>query len=90
LGGRDGKVRTDLLTYPRRRTWNASDGTSSPDARHGLVAQVSPTLADLGSRSTILYPTSRPWQPASRPWVPDDERAGRVRPRHGLPAKAAA
>jgi hypothetical protein len=35
LGGRDGKVRTDLLTYPRRRTWNASGGTSSPDAlRH--------------------------------------------------------
>jgi hypothetical protein len=33
--------------YPRRRTWNASDGTSSPDARHGLAAQVSPTLADL-------------------------------------------
>jgi len=40
LGGRDGKVRSDLLTYPRRRTWNASGGTSSPDARPGLADQL--------------------------------------------------
>jgi len=25
--------RTDLLTYPRARTWNASGGTSSPPRR---------------------------------------------------------
>jgi hypothetical protein len=42
LGGRDGKVRTGLLAYPRRRIWNASGSTSSPDARPGLADQVRP------------------------------------------------
>jgi len=68
LGGRDGKVRAGLLTYPRRRTWNASGGTSSPDS----AARPRPWLT-CGSSAAVqrLTPGSAVWSLAFglAPWT---------------------
>jgi hypothetical protein len=74
LGGRDGKVRTDLLTYPRRRTWNASGGTSSGRGRPRDAAAAERVLFALVA-NRALAPSSKL---AAAEWMSQDVHIDRL------------